>query len=435
VNDVLMPRRARRVFLLLTATRWLPVGMIIGIFSLLALERGLTVPQVMTYVAAQGIAVALLELPTSGFADAFGRKPVLVAAGVVNVVAGIAYAMAQGFWTFAVAAFLMGVYRALDSGPLEAWYVDTVHHHEPGADVDRDLAHQGSVVGASIAVTAVLSGALIALDPVPGWHPFTLPLLLHVVLCAVHLVASVVLLREPPRAEGATRAWDSVRATPTVIGDGVRLVRRNHVLGALVAVELFWATGMVVFEQFQSLRLAELLGSETAAGAWSGPVGAVGWGVFAVGSAIAGVLTPRIGVARTAVLARVLNGCGALVMGLVAGPVALVAAYLVTYTLHGVCGAPHMALLHREATSANRATVLSLNSLAGFAAFAAASPALGHLAGATTTQTAMIAAGAFSVLGAFFYLPAARKEKTSRPHPAASEPAGSTGDPAESVGV
>ena len=408
---VLGRQQARRVFLVLTATRWLPVGMIIGIFTLLALERGLSMPQVLTYVAAQGIAVALLELPTSGFADAFGRKPVLVAAGVVNVISAVAYMAAQSFWAFAGAAFLMGVYRALDSGPLEAWYVDTVHHHDPGADVDRDLAHQGTVLGGSIAVTAVLSGGLIALDPIPGWHPFTLSLLLFLLLSVVHLVATVVLLREPPRAEGPGRAWQSVRETPVVIRDGIGLLRGNRVLGALVAVELFWATGMVVFEQFQSLRLAELLGSQTEAGAWSGPIAAVAWVIFAAGSALAGVLTPRIGVARTAILARVLNGLGAVVMGLVAGPVALVLAYLVTYCLHGVCGAPHAALLHREATSANRATVLSLNSLVSFAAFAAVTPVLGQLAGATSTQTAMVCAGAFSVLGAVLYLPARRQER------------------------
>ncbi len=431
MNDVLTPTQARRVFLLLSATRWLPVGMVIGIVTLLALERGLTLPQVMTYVAAQGVAVALLELPTSGFADAFGRRPVLVAAGVVNVVAAVALALAHSFWAFAVAAFLMGVYRALDSGPLEAWYVDTVHHHDPDADVDRELAQQGAVLGGSIAATAVLSGVLIAVDPIDGWHPFTLPLVLFVLLCVVHLVAVLVLLQEPSRGEGPGRAWASVRSTPVVVRDGVRLVTRNRVLGALVAVELFWATGMVVFEQFQPLRLAELLGSETEAGAWSGPVGAVGWLVFALGSALAGRLTPRIGVTRTAILARVLNGLGAVVMGLVAGPVALVAAFFVTYSLHGLAGAPHMALLHREATSANRATVLSLNSLVGFAGFAIASPLLGHLAGATTMQTAMVAAGAFSVLGALLYLPAGRQERARAEMAASDQTADASPSPAE----
>lgn len=420
MSEVLHRSRARRVFLLLTATRWLPVGTIFGIFALVALERGLSIAEVMTYVAAQGVAVVLLELPTSGFADAYGRKPVLVVAAVVNVVAALAFLLAQSFWHFAAAAFLMGVHRALDSGPLEAWYVDTVHLREPGADVDRDLAHQGTVLGLSIAATAVLSGALIAWHPFEDQHPFTLPLLLHLGLSVAHLLSTALLLEETPRGEGAAaaRAWTSVRSTPLVLRDGIGLVRHNRVLGGIVGVEVFWGTGMVVFEQFQPIRLAELLGSQTAAGAWSGPIGAVAWGVFAVGSALAATLSSRIGVARTAILARVLNGLGAVVMGLVAGPAALVAAYLVTYTLHGVCAAPHMALLHREATSANRATVLSLNSLVSFAAAAAMSPALGHLAGATTTQTAMIAGGAFSLLGALCYLPAARKERDQVAEPA-----------------
>ena len=35
--------------------------------------------------------------------------------------------VAHSFWAFAIGAALMGVFRALDSGPLEAWFVDTVH--------------------------------------------------------------------------------------------------------------------------------------------------------------------------------------------------------------------------------------------------------------------------------------------------------------------
>ena len=56
-----------------------------------------------------------------------GRRPVYLAAAVINVVAMTAYAVAQSFWAFVVAGALMGAFRALDSGPLEAWFVDTVH--------------------------------------------------------------------------------------------------------------------------------------------------------------------------------------------------------------------------------------------------------------------------------------------------------------------
>ena len=61
-------------------------------------------------------------------------------------------------------------------------------------------------------------------------------------------------------------------------------------------------------------------------------------------------------------------------MGLVFGPVALLGAYLVTYTLHGAASPAYSGLLHREASSRNRATILSMSSLAMQAGGAVAGP-------------------------------------------------------------
>lgn len=122
---------AYRAFLLLTVTRWLPVGFIVGIFPLVATSRGLSITQTLTYAAVSGLVCFALELPTSGFADAFGRRPIYLTAAVVNVLMGVVYLAAHSFWVFVVAAALMGLFRALDSGPLEAWFVDAVHEHSP----------------------------------------------------------------------------------------------------------------------------------------------------------------------------------------------------------------------------------------------------------------------------------------------------------------
>lgn len=410
----LSPAAARRVFLILTATRWLPVGFVIGVFTLFALERGLTIQQTMTYGAAQGVMVLLLELPTSGFADAFGRKAVLVAAGVVNIVAGVLYLTATTFWQFALAAGFLGIYRALDSGPLEAWFVDTVHLTEPGADVDQALAAQGTIVGVAIAGGSLASGGLILWHPFADYSAIAFPILVSIAFAVIHLTLTLTLVHEPRMASEHTRvrqAVDSAKDTPQVIGDGLNLLRHNRILAGLVGVELFWVIGMVVFETMLPIRLAEMLGSTTDAGALLGPVAAGGWAVFAIGSAIAGRAMRRWGVVRAAIAARVLNGLGAAVMGLMLGPAGLVGAYLVTYMLHGVGGAPHSTLLHREASARNRATVLSMNSMVMQAGGAAAAPAIGWLAATTSVQTAMVAAGLVSVLGAFLYLPALRRER------------------------
>ncbi len=414
MTGVLSPVAARRVFLALTFTRWFPVGLVVGVTTLLPIERGLSVAQTLLAFSLMGVVVFALELPTSGFADAFGRRPVFVAAAVVNVITSVVYVFAQSFWAFALAAALMGVFRALDSGPLEAWYVDTVHATTPGADVDRALAAQGTMLGGSIATGALISGGLVYWHPLSAHSALLLPFLVSLALTVVHLVAVLTMLKEPRThvdATGARRALASAKEAPIVVRDGLRMLGRNKVLRGITLVEVFWGAAMVVFESFQPIRLAEILDSEEQAGALMGPVASVGWGVFALGSALAGLSSARLGVARTAILARILNGLGAVVMGLVAGPAALIAAYLVTYSLHGAAGPTHAALLHREALARNRATVLSMNSMVAFGSLSIIGPLLGWLAGVMSNQVAMVSAGAFSVIGALFYLPALRAER------------------------
>jgi hypothetical protein len=57
---------ARRRYLLLTALRWLPVGLMMPIFVLVPLGRGLTLTEIGVVFAAQGLVVLALELPTGG---------------------------------------------------------------------------------------------------------------------------------------------------------------------------------------------------------------------------------------------------------------------------------------------------------------------------------------------------------------------------------
>jgi MFS family permease len=410
----LSPDAARRVFYTLSVTRWLPIGLVVGMMTLLPLERGLSVAESLAAFAFSGWVVFALELPTSGFADAFGRKPVYVVAAGVQIAAACVLLAAHSFWVFALGGILMGIFRALDSGPLEAWYVDTVHETEPGADVGKPLSTQGTIVGAGIATGALVSGGLV------WWHPFAsasalvLPFAVYAALTVVHLISVLVLLREPrPQSDhsGARRALQSTREAPVVVREGLAMLRHNRILRGLVLVEVFWSIAMVVFETFQPIRLAELLGSEDRAGAWMGPTASAGWAIFAAGSALAGVTSKRLGVARTAIIARVLNSLGAVIMGLVAGPVALVAAYLFTYSMHGMGGPMHGALLHREAQAKNRATVLSMNSMMMFAAYSAVAPLLGLLADRTSNQVAMVVAGTVSLVGVACYLPALRHER------------------------
>ncbi len=412
---------ARRVFLLLHVTRWFPVGLVIGVLTLITLQRGMTVAQLGMILAAQGLVVLALELPTGGFADALGRRPVLLASGVVNLVSYTLFLAAHSFWLFVLAWGLQGVFRALDSGPLEAWYVDTAHADDPSVPVEKALSAAGTVVGVSIAVGALISGGLIAWHPITSITAIELPAYLTLALGVVHLAAIALFMREPRThvdATGFRRALSSAKEAPRTIASGMRLLGSSRVLLALILVEVFWSIGMIAFETLNPVRLAELVGGEDHAGALLGPVSSAAWGLFAAGSAAAGLVSKRIGVGWTALAARVLQGAFIVIMGLMGGAAGLITAFLVTYTLHGFAGPVHSTLLHRQAQPTNRATVLSMNSMVAGGAYSLGLLVLGPLAENTSTATAMVVAGAFSVIGAALYLPAIRDEKAAALAPA-----------------
>lgn len=404
------PEQARRAYYVLTATRWLPTGLAAGLFILWASQIGLSTAQALTAMSAIGLSVAVLELPTSGFSDAFGRRPVYVAAAVVQVVAATLYLLADSWTSYLLAGVAMGVFRALESGPLEAWFVDAVHARTPGADVDAPLARAGAVTGASLGAGSLLSGALVLWHPFAGRPALELPMAAFAVGTLGHLAAVVVLMREVPQLEGAwPRLRRSAVATPGVIAGGLRLMRARPALRGLVLAGALTSVVMVVQENLVPVRLAELVGTERA-GALMGPAAGLAWGAFALGSAATGALARRVGVARAAMAGRALHVLCTASIALAAGPWVLLALYLVTYGVFG-SGTMDRALMHREASADNRATVLSLASMSSFLAFAGAGPLLGVLAERTTTPTAIVGAAMVGALGVPCYLASLRAER------------------------
>lgn len=94
---------------------------------------------------------------------------------------------------------LPGVFRALDSGPLESWYVDAARAAEPGLRLDRALSTGSTVLGLAVAVGAAASGALVAVtgDPLA-------PVLAALALQVAGTFAPWA-LSEPRRSRGRVR--------------------------------------------------------------------------------------------------------------------------------------------------------------------------------------------------------------------------------------
>lgn len=407
-------RQTRFRYLLLLALRWFPVGLELPILVLLPLDRGLTLAELGLAVSFQGFVVLALELPTGGLADSWGRRPVLVVAASICLVSLFLFAVADTFAMFAAVYVLQGVFRALDSGPLDSWYVDATLAADPKAKIDRGLSAGGVVTGLAMGAGALLAGGIIAWVEVPGVATLALPAWLGLFVQLISLVAIALLVHEPPHSDGRRRFLASVRAVPRVIVEGTGLVRRSRILLALLLVELFWGFGMVTFEVLVKVRLAEEVGGLEKAAAIVGPAGAVAWLVFAAGSAVVPLISARIGVAVTAGVLRVTQGLAVLGMGLLAGPAGVLGGYLAAYAMHGAANPVHTTLIHREVTSEHRSTVTSMNSMIAQPAFAVGSILLTALASGISTSFAIVVGAIALAVAAPLYLPAARAERLHR---------------------
>ena len=402
----------RSTFWLLTFLRWFPTGMIIPVHALLPLERGLTVAQLGAAFALQGIVVLCLELPTGGFADALGRKPVFVASAFFALASYIVFATADSMLWFAASAALAGVFRALDSGPLNAWYVDETIAAGRQDEVAKGISGAASMVGLSIASGAVIAGGIVAWDPIPSIEALAVPNGIAAILAVVQIVVTLLLMKED-RSMRAGKLIASVRATPRTIAEGFAMLGRNRVLRALVAVELFWGFGMIAFETLMPIRLAELVDHPDQAGAAMGPVSAAAWGISALGAACVPWMLRRWSMVSVSVVLRLVQGAMIVGMGLVAGPAGLIIALLATYAVHTAAGAIYETMLHDQVDGDHRATVLSLASMAMQPAGAFGGIVLGAIATGVSTGVAIIIGGVVLALAApLFLVKAKAKEPT-----------------------
>lgn len=361
---MLTPSRVTRRYVGLTALRWLPTGITAPVAVLLATSRGLSPTQVGLVLATYGTVIALLELPTGGLADALGRRAVLVAGSLVSAAGVLTLAVADSLAGFAVAYSLIGTGRALDSGPLEAWYVDTLAALDRGADPTRGLGRAAAADGLALAVGAVLGGALPALLG----DRLAAPVLLAAGLWVAHALAVGILVASvAPRARRSPRA--AVRAgladLPGTLGGALRLAGTDRSVRLLLASAVSTGLLLATLELVGPLRFAALAGGSAEGSRAYGIVMAVAFAAAAAGSGSATWIRDRAG-GRTPATLVVLALVGAAAMAAVAVAPTVVltgAAFAAVYAANGATWPLRSRLLHDRVTAARRATLLSASSL------------------------------------------------------------------------
>ena len=142
----------------------LAASIIWGINTLFLLDAGLSIAEVFLANAAFSVGTVLFEIPTGVVADTVGRRASFLLSVVVLAASTLAYvALAQieaGVIAFAGASVLLGLGYTFYSGAMEAWLVDGVRGLGYEGAMDRVFA-TGAMIGGAATLIGTVGGGLL----------------------------------------------------------------------------------------------------------------------------------------------------------------------------------------------------------------------------------------------------------------------------------
>jgi MFS family permease len=366
----------RRTYYVLGLGNTLAASLIWGVNTIFLLDAGLTNFQAFAANAFFTAGMVLFEVPTGIVADSWGRRAsYLLGTVTLAVTTGLYVWLWQiegPFWAWAVSSALLGLGFTFFSGATEAWLVDALRATGYDGSLDDVFARGQVFMGVGMLVGAGGGGYLAQVAGLAA------PYLLRAAVLVLMFVLAAVLMRDlgftPQRGGGYRAEIRKITSQSVEFGLRVRPVRW------LMLAAPFTGGAMIYVHYALQPYLLELWGDETAYG-----MAGLAAALVAAASIVGGLVTPglrRLFTRRTSTLLITL-GLSVLAVLLIAVIPSfwVVLALVVVWGLLGAAAQPvRQAYLNGMIPSAQRATILSFDSLMASTGGVVTQPALGRAA-------------------------------------------------------
>ena len=397
-------RRVRNVYLVLNLFIWLPTALIVGINTLFLLDGGLSNVEAFAANAFYTIGLAVFELPTGMVADTWGRRTSFLLGAATQLVGNLLYVamwyLRAPFWGWAGASVLLGLGFTFFSGALDAWLVDSLKRTEYDGDLDPIFA-KGQIINGAAMLAGTVAGGFIA-----QLTSFGVPYLVRAALQLLSFGVALVIMKEiaftPSKARLSTQIKELGRAALNY-GLGNRPVRWT-----LLAAPFYMGTGIYGFYAAQPYLL-QLYGDHQAIGV----AGIAAAGI--AGTQIAGGFAVPFIRSRFRRRTHILIACASLtavslaLIGLLQSFYVVVALLIVWAMAYAASIPVRQAYLNSLIPSAQRATVLSFDSMVNSCGGVAFQPVLGRVADTLGYAVSYVVSAGIACLSLPF-LVAARRE-------------------------
>jgi MFS family permease len=204
---------------------WVPVE------KLFQTQIGFDAAAIAVMAAAYAAVVPLLEVPSGILADRWSRSGILMISSAAAAASALVGGLSHNVATYIVAALILGIYFAMNSGTVDSVVYDTVIEETGSADAYERWIGRVRVAESAAFTTSALAGGLLA-----GW---TSPRLTYFLTIPFVLASIIAFSRfREPRLHRAGEPLALRRHVATTFGAITRIpsVRRVLLLAALTAL-------------------------------------------------------------------------------------------------------------------------------------------------------------------------------------------------------
>jgi predicted MFS family arabinose efflux permease len=306
---------------------------------------GLTIQEGLILKTILSVSIFVFEVPSGTFADLFGRKNSLVAAGVASCIGTLLYLSGDSFSVFACAEILSGLAVSLISGADSALAYDSMAALESEGEYVKVEGRLVSYSSFSEGLCGII-GAYVA-----SYHT-SYPFVLQLVADALFLLVALLLVEVPVKFEGGKRSFFTqvVHVTTEVFihRPVVRLLTIFSSISAAGTFLVVWLSQMYMEAVALPVR-------------WFGIAWAVFHGIMGVVSLYASQIEDFFGSARTFWIMTLSLGGGFIALAAFQSPWGITA-ICALYALRGIRTPLLQNHLNSRLSSDIRATALSLQS-------------------------------------------------------------------------
>jgi len=323
---------------------------------------GLSLTQILLLQGILSVSMVLMEYPSGYISDRIGYRAALNLASLLGIAGWGLYTVSSTFAHVMLAEILLGTSLAFISGSDSALLYETLKQNGSETDYSR---HQGRMSGyaqGGEALGALFAGAMYAAAPL---LPFFLQI--GVWLLALLLTRSMV---EPQReiAPHAGHLKEALRTARYAFVENKGL-RYTILLNSALGIASFYPVWLI--QPYMQQAQVPLT--------WFGPVWSGANLTVAVFALASHRMTAYLGERFMVLLFLVLVGVGYCGLGITGGIWGFLFYYLLT-TMRGLRGPMMLTITQKECPSANRAGILSLQSLCFRLLFVCTGPLIGMLA-------------------------------------------------------